>query len=200
MPFYKHQKYDAIIVLANLMDKLGVLNDETRSRVDLAIDALKSGCAPVLVACGWAYREDSEICIADAMRQYAMSTHKVEDAALITEVHSRDTVGDAIFTKINLATPRDWKKILVVTSNYHAERSRAIFSFVYGPSALVDATGADVPDNEQLRNNEAVSMKAFLGTFEGINAGDDKKIFSRLRERHPFYNGQVYPEIPEMPL
>lgn len=191
-------KYDAIVVLANLMDKYGALNDETRSRVDLAVDALKRNYAPLLIACGWAYREDSDICIADAMRQYAISSHNVEDATIITEVLSRDTVGDAVFTKINLAIPRGWTKILVVTSGYHAARSRAIFSFVYGPSVLVDAAGAAHPDNAHLKTSEASSMDAFLSTFEGITAGDDKAIYRRLRERHPFYNGQVYPQIPEI--
>lgn len=191
-------KYDAIVVLANLMDRNGVLNEETRSRVDLAVDALKRNYAPLLITCGWAYREDSDICIADAMRQYAISSHKVEDAAIIAEVLSRDTVGDAVFTKINLAIPRGWKTILVVTSDYHAARSRAIFSFVYGPSVIVDTAGAVCSKNDQLQSSEATSMNVFLSTFDGITAGDDKEIYRRLRERHLFYNGQVYPQIPEM--
>lgn len=189
--------YDAIVVLANLMDEHGVLNDETRARVDLAVDALKNARAPLLVTCGWAYRADSALCIADAMRQYAISARKVEDAAIITETNSRDTVGDAVFTKLNLAIPRAWTKLLVVTSGYHAERSRAIFSFVYGSSISIEAIGADGLDDEQLRSSEQASMQAFVNTFEGISAGDDVNIFARLRERHPFYNGQVHPKIPD---
>jgi len=193
-------KCDAIIVLANLMDKNGVLNGETRSRVDLAVYALKHSYAPPLITCGWAYREDSDICIADAMKEYAISSHDIEDAAILTEVRSRDTVGDAVFTKINHVIPLSWTTILFVTSDYHAARSRAIFSFVYGPSVIVDAAGAVCSGNEQLRNGEAASMNAFLSTFEGITAGDDKEIYRRLRERHLFYNGQVYLQIPETPF
>lgn len=194
MPFVK-KNYDAIVVLANLMDKHGVLNEETRSRVDLAVEALKSGCAPLLVTCGWAYRDDSDICIADAMRKYIIESHGVDAAAILTETASRDTVGDAVFTSINLAVPRCWTRVLVVTSDYHLERSQAIFSFVYGPLVLVDTVGASLSDKESSRKTEEESMRAFLNTFEGVAAGDGEGIYSRLRERHPFYNGDIYEEI-----
>jgi hypothetical protein len=196
MPFYEQRRYDAIIVLANLMSKQGDLNKETQSRVDLAVDALKSGCAPLLITCGWAYREDSAICIADAMRDYAINHRQIEESCVIVETESRDTVGDAVFTKLNLASPRSWSSVLIVTSDYHAERSRAIFSFVYGPKVLVEAAGAVCENKDHLQENEAASMSAFLRTFEGISAGEGSAIYARLREQHPFYNGQVYPRIP----
>lgn len=196
MPFYEQRKYDAIIVLANLMSRQGDLNKETQSRVDLAVAALKSGCAPLLVTCGWAYREDSDIRIADAMRSYAIEQHAVNESLVIVETESRDTVGDAIFTKLNLAVQKDWSSVLIVTSNYHAERTRAIFSFVYGTNCHIDVAGAVCEYQENLQKNEAASMSAFLSTFEGVPSGEDLAIYARLRERHPFYNGQVYPQIP----
>jgi len=184
---------DAIIVLAHLMDEFGNLNNETRSRLSTAYDLLMTGEAPFIVPCGWAYREDSNICIADAMATHAERIMGIPEGMIITETASRDTVGDAVFTKRNLANPRNWRNIVVVTSAYHAERTREIFSFVYGwPVPVVPAPSDDTPES---RAAEARSVAAFRRTFAGISPGDDAAIFERLATRHPFYNGDVYPAL-----
>lgn len=185
---------DAIIVLANLMDRLGKLNDETTARLTFACDLLKANESALLVPCGWDYRDDSDICIADAMTSVAVKSLGVSSDRILPERASRDTVGDAVFTKRHLANPRRWKDIVVVTSAYHAERTRQIFSFVYGRPIVVAA--ALSPDTEELRAAETRSSEAFRATFDGVKAGDDHAIWERLCTRHPFYNGDVYLAIP----
>lgn len=187
--------FQAAIVLANLMDRQGNLNSETRARVALAAEAIESSTAPLLVLCGWAYRDDSNIPIADAMKHYAIAEHRIPASAIVTERASRDTVGDAVFTKRNLANPRGWSRVLVVTSDYHLPRSLAIFSFVYGSRIEVLGAGTATAEDERKRAAEAQSMSAFQNTFEGVKAGDDAAIFERLRTRHPFYNGKIHPQI-----
>ncbi|HMD73668.1 MAG TPA: YdcF family protein [Steroidobacteraceae bacterium] len=190
-----NRQYDAVIVLANLMDGRGNLNGETRARMDRAIGVIKDGRAPMLVPCGWAYRDDSKICIADAMRKYAVEERGIAASAVIPETASRDTVGDAVFTKRNLALPLNWSHVLVVTSTYHLPRALLIFSFVYGTSIQVDGLGADGSDSDELKESEARSVAAFRETFRGIARGDDAAIFERMRARHPFYNGEIHPRF-----
>jgi uncharacterized SAM-binding protein YcdF (DUF218 family) len=187
--------YDAVIVLANQMDAEGNLNDETRARVDVAIDTLEAGRAPLLVMCGWDYRDDSDIRIADAMRRYAVEHRSVDASRVITEIASRDTVGDAVFTRRNLAAMFGARRILVATSQYHAARSLDIFTFVYGPSFHIDVAGAGDPATDAQLISEARSLDAFRATFAGVTPGDIDAIFERLRGRHPFYNGDVYPRV-----
>ncbi|MGA2190573.1 MAG: YdcF family protein [Steroidobacteraceae bacterium] len=188
-------QYQAVIVPANRMDRQGNLNDETRARVDQAARALQGGVAPLMVTCGWAYRHDSDICIAHAMKSYAVQNLEVAATAVLEEPASRDTVGDAVFTKRNFATPLGWSRVLIVTSSYHLARAIAIFSFVYGPAALVDGVGVASAESDEIRLSEARSLSAFRRTFEGIDPGDDAAIYARLRTRHPFYNGEVHPHI-----
>ncbi|MBN3765115.1 YdcF family protein [Burkholderia sp. Ac-20365] len=188
-------RYDAVVVLANLMDADGTLNDETRARVDLGIEAMKTASAPLLVMCGWAYRDDSDICIADAMRRYALEYTQLDASRVIAETTSRDTVGDAVFTRRNLAATFDGPRILVATSAYHAARTLEIFTFVYGPSFHIDVAGAGDPPTAAQLASEARSLDAFRATFSGVASGDGDAIFERLRERHPFYNGDVYPRV-----
>lgn len=184
---------NAVIVLANLMDSVGRLNDETQARLSLACELVRAGEAPLLVTCGWAYRDDTDLCIADAMAQYAMQHMRLDKSQIIIERNSRDTVGDAVFTKRNLFNLYAWDNVLVVTTAYHVNRTREIFSFVYGRN--VDVVGAEGPSNAVLAESEAKSLAAFQSTFAGIANGDDEAIYQRLRVAHPFYNGQVYPTI-----
>lgn len=187
--------YSAIIVLGNLMSEEGELNIESSSRMNIAIEALHENQVPYIVTCGWAYRSDSPVAIADAMRNYAIKMGNINPESILTEKNSRDTVGDAIFTKKNIALKRGWKNILVITSDYHVSRTHIIFNYIYGNSCDIEVKGitTDVA-NEQLKI-ENTSLMAFYDTFKGIEAGDDALIYERLYKKHPLYNGVVYPKI-----
>ena len=189
------EKTDAVIVLANLMDVNGALNFESAARAGRSVEFLIQQKVNNLVTCGWAYRTDSKINIADAFKDHIASKYNVLPGMVISEKNSRDTVGDAYFTKINLAKPRGWRRVCVVTSNYHVERSREIFCFIYGDEFRIDVIGADVPCNDEIIRNELKSMEAFRNTFAGVESGNDAMILDRLRNRHPFYNGEFYPQI-----
>jgi len=195
MPNFDNPRYDAAIVLANLMDDRENVNRETRARMDCAIRIIEDGRAQLLVPCGWEYREDSDICIADAMKAYTVTEHGITPSAVVPEPTSRDTVGDAVFTKRNLALPLHRSQVLVVTSTYHLPRALSAFSFVYGASIQVDGAGAEASDNDELKQSEARSVASFRETFLGITRIDDAAIIERLRTRHHFYNGEIHPQL-----
>ena len=177
------------------MTKEGQLNQESSSRIDMAIKAFYEMQVSYIITCGWAYRNDSSIAIADAMKQYAVKTWKINPNTILTERNSRDTVGDAIFTKRNIVLKREWKNILVVTSDYHVPRTRKVFNYIYGKQYSIKVIGADTDIANEKLENEKSSIVAFYKTFEGIEAGDDALINRRLFEKHPYYNGVVYPKI-----
>jgi uncharacterized SAM-binding protein YcdF (DUF218 family) len=186
---------DAVIVLSNQMNIDGVLNDESKARAIKAVKVFKESSNGALVTCGWNYRNDTNIKIADSFKQYITVELGVDPSKVITEPNSRDTVGDAYFTKVNLAKSHFWKKIIVITSDYHVMRTKEIFNFIYGDNFLVEVIGASIDINNSNFEKEFNSLKAFRKTFLGINAGDDEEILRVLRERHPFYNGTIYKAI-----
>lgn len=188
-------KMDAVIVLANLMDTSGILNLESAARAEKSVEVFNQLQAGTLVTCGWAYRADSDITIADALKSHIVSRYGIPSERIIAEKRSRDTVGDAYFTKALLALTNRWKNITVVTSNYHVERVKEIFSFIYGADFYIAVVGAEVPQDESILSNERKSLEAFRSTFSGVRQGEDAEILGRLRERHPFYNGVIYPTI-----
>jgi len=185
----------AIIVLANLMDKYGNLNDESRARMDTAVNAFKNEEASYIITTGWAYREDSDIPIAKAMRDYAINKHKIFPESILCDIEARDTVGDAVFLKRNIISPRKWNKLLVITSDYHAARTKTIFEFVYGNKYSISVKSAPSNVGNNLEKEEQKSLQAFHNTFKNVYSDDDDVIFDCLRTKHPFYNGNIYQQI-----
>lgn len=184
-----------VIVLANLMDVNGMLNEESSYRAAKAVEIFHAEKAEYLVTCGWAYREDTEITIADAFSKHINEEYKISTKRILAQRSSRDTVGDAFYTKILFAVPLNWKKLTVVTSDYHVERSKEIFEFIYGGSYEIKVVGSQAYSDCKTIANEALSTQAFRKTFAGIKMGDDVNIERSLRLFHPFYNGQTYPQI-----
>ena len=97
--------FNAIIVLANEMDSSGILNNESKSRAIKAVEMFKYTSSRYILACGWNYRVDTDIKIADAFKKYMNKELGVSNDNILVEANSRDTVGDAYFTKVNFSNP-----------------------------------------------------------------------------------------------
>lgn len=190
----KRFDYDAIIVLAHHLDGDGQLNAQSRARIEAAVAAYQSKQAPIIVTTGWDLHGVFNRPIADAMREFAIAKD-IPPEAIHCDIHSRDTVGDAVFTKHNIVQPMGATRLLVITSDYHVARTEAIFAFVYGVDYQITVQGVASTTAAESVEKERQSFAAFAATFSGITAGDDVAIWQRLRARHPFYNGAIYPAI-----
>lgn len=186
---------DAIIVLANLMDTNGVLNDESVMRLKMGVDCFKSRNARCMVTSGWAYRPDSEICIGSAMAKFLNVELGMPEARILVDLSARDTVGDALFTKMNVVMPNEWSSFIVVTSDYHLQRTKDIFSFIYGPGFQIEVFGIKTTPTADQIANEFASLEAFRKTFCDVKPGDTHSIARKLIQCHPYYNGLIFPKI-----
>lgn len=188
-----------IIILGHLMDENGVLDNETSARVALAFQIDDELVSSAVILCGWDYRADSDITIAEAMRCHVESSRPDLMDKLLIQPLSRDTVGDAFFSRLllqyicNASEPY----IVVVTSNYHVKRTASIFEFIFnGYASRIHVQGCEVVGGNSSRQlSEAQSTAAFLKTFSGIDPGDMNAIHRAMAVGHPFYNGSVYPLI-----
>ena len=188
-------KNSIIIVLGNLIDESGQLNQESCFRLDLAIDEFHKKKYAFVVTSGWDYRDDSNIAIADAMKSYIVNNSHISHELVLTETNSRDTVGDAIFTKINIIKKKSLNNLLIVTSDYHVSRTHKIFSYIYGEQYIVKVIGVETSKKKLLSKLEQKSLDAFYKTFNGVKSGDDDLIYKRLCAEHPYYNGDIYPKF-----
>jgi uncharacterized SAM-binding protein YcdF (DUF218 family) len=55
---------------------------------------------------------------------------------LLRETSSFDTIGNGYFAACIHAIPRRWQNVIVVTSDFHMPRSRAIFEKIFGLVSL----------------------------------------------------------------
>jgi uncharacterized SAM-binding protein YcdF (DUF218 family) len=186
------------IVLANLMSRSGRLNRDSVERAELAIALQETSPARNIVLCGWDYRPDSSLPIAKALGCYISNARPTLSANLIYQCMSRDTVGDAFFSRLLIeAIHKDTDfMVKVVTSDYHEERAREVFRFVFPSSVSINAKGASSrgPRSDR-RASERSSLEAFRNTFANVVPGNLVSIHKKLVTCHPFYNGKVHPKI-----
>ena len=122
--------YDSIIILSHEMDVNGNLSEESLSRLKMAGSMYFQKKSKNIITVGWDYRSDSDLFISDVYKSNLISMG-VPANSIISENKSRDTVGDAFFSK-KIALKFNWKKLLVITSEYHILRAKKIFQFIYG--------------------------------------------------------------------
>lgn len=185
-----------VLTLANLMEADGTLNDETAGRVNLATKLFERLHADFIMFIGWDYRPDSSIAICDAMARYCTRTTSIADKYILRNPYSRDTVGDAILSYGQISSFCEHFDLIVVSTDYHVERVRKIFTRVYGSDANVAAYGSPSENGAERSSAEKASLLAFERTFAGIKDGDFPSFLERMRRDHPFYNGQMFPGRP----
>ena len=127
----------------------------------------------------------------EEMRKLILETVKLESEILLENI-SKDTVGNAVFSKMVLALPKRWKSLAVVSSDFHIPRVRKIFDFVYGKSFKVNYFGAKSNGNVDFTEHEKNSLERFRNDFRGVQPGDNSRILERLFERHELYKDNVY--------
>lgn len=180
-----------IVVLANEMDSAGVLNDESVSRADFAGRLAKADPMSFLITPGWAYRSDSAVRIGHSMAKYLIEHHDISANRVISHLDSKDTVGDAVYSRDFLDSTKDRYSLDVVTSDYHAERALRIFSFVFWESVEIKVHSVPTEKTLSRFESEKASTEAYLRTFLGVAPGDLEAIKIRLLSSHPLYAGKA---------
>ena len=103
--------------------------------------------------------------------RYLMS-RGVDPKLIYTETSSYDTIGNALFARLLHTDPREWKRLMVITSEFHMERTREIFRWIFSlaPHGGYDvefegAPDAGMPDTDLAlrRARERAGLEAVRG-------------------------------------
>lgn len=184
---------DVIIVLGVGISLEGVLPEIAKVWVRKGAELLKEEMAPNLLLSGaytfW-FDEAPKRMEADAMKEYAISLG-VPGKVIFTETESKDTLGNAYFSKIGFLEPNNWKKVLIVCSNYRRERTEYLFRKVLGP--VYEISFADEPsetnraDMYKLMEAEEASLKLAKEWLDPIGDGNDEAVKAIIYTKHPGY-------------
>ncbi|MCH9853065.1 MAG: YdcF family protein [Alphaproteobacteria bacterium] len=184
--------YDIAIVLGHEIDVQGMPDAQTKARLDKAAHLYYNGLTTRIMVMGWAYRDDTSISLAQGMKNYLISTHNLSDDdtdnAVIANEESRDTVGDAFFSRqIYDKMQSQNRAIAVITSDYHTARAKIIFDFIYGDGYQIHVIGTISGIIEAQQQAEQASLMAFYETFKQAHKGDLQSISAALHRLHPLY-------------
>jgi uncharacterized SAM-binding protein YcdF (DUF218 family) len=123
---------DAMIVLSD--------DDYAADRVNRAAQLYRSQAAPIVVASGRMLRPYAGI---GELMQHDLVERGVPQTAIIVFKHTADNTREEAEALRSLVQDRGWKRVLVVTSNFHTRRARYIFSRVLASTQVFVASAPD---------------------------------------------------------
>jgi len=119
------------VCLAGGVNSDGSLPTHAQKRVDRAVSLYKKGVInKILFSTGATHRGISKYIESEAMRANAIKQGVPADK-VICEVMSRDTFGNAVFSRVLYIDPKRIKNFLVVTSAFHILKTRLLFDHVF---------------------------------------------------------------------
>jgi len=122
-------------------DVIVLLGDDNYAadRAFHAAELYRSRVAPVVVASGRMLR--SSVGMADIM-EHDLESFGVPAAAIVKFPHRGENTQEEAGAMTGLVTSHGWKRVLLVTSNYHARRACFIFDRVLPRGVSVQVSGA----------------------------------------------------------
>lgn len=122
-------------------DALVVLGDDNYAadRAFRAAELYRAGVAPVVVASGRMLRRN--ISLAEIM-EHDLESFGVPAGSIVKLEHRAQNTREEAAEIAHLILSRGWKRVQVVTSNYHARRARFIFERVLPTGTALHVSGA----------------------------------------------------------
>jgi uncharacterized SAM-binding protein YcdF (DUF218 family) len=183
----------AIVVLGGGVEADGTLTWVSCTRVAQAVEIFHAGVAPRMILsgrCGLGQAEPA-VTEAAAMADLALVMGVPRDAMHLEE-ESRDTLGNAYFTRELLLEPNGWRTIRVVTSDFHLSRSAWVFRKILANDydfSFVSAFSGLSPRELIARVLEECRISIFLNEWlEAVREGDDEAIDRLMLHEHPGYS------------
>jgi uncharacterized SAM-binding protein YcdF (DUF218 family) len=157
---------DVIVVLAGGITDDGMLPVVVKKRIDLAKKLFDAGLAKKILMSGrWSVYRESHLpprTEATAMAEYAQQLG-VSPSAILKEEQSNTTLKNAYFVKKLFLQPNQWRRLVVVTSDFHLPRTKYIFSTLLGAEYQIAYRAA--------KTNYLPLKKLYLWFFEKVNLG-----------------------------
>src|SRR5215472_2148531 len=122
-------------------DAIVVLSDDNfyADRATHAAQLFRQGVAPVVVASGRRLRPNAGI---SELMEHDLVERGVPREKIVRLSHDADSTKEEAASVAKLAQEMHWKRIVVVTSNYHTRRARYIFSRVFPTAITVKVASA----------------------------------------------------------
>ena len=149
-------------------DAILVLSDDNffADRSTRAAEVYRQGLAPIVVASGRRLRPYAGV---SELMEHDLVERGVPKDKIIKVAHNAQNTRDEAQELARVAVERKWRKVIVVTSNYHTRRARYIFQRIFPARVSVRVTGArDGSFDPERWWEKRVSVKQFARELAGM--------------------------------
>ncbi len=188
------EKYDAVLTLGGGINLDGSLSDITKEQVRVAVDVFRSHSAEAFIASGlYGYKGEEKPVISEA-KAYANYAENlgINPHQIYLEERSQETLGNILFTKMNILIPNGWTHIVVVPQvNHLTERIDYLLQKILGSGYDWIIVRPSVNLDEKNVARETKSLELTMQINDGFKDGDHVAIYDGLMASHPAYGGTL---------
>ncbi|MBI5544710.1 MAG: YdcF family protein [Deltaproteobacteria bacterium] len=181
--------HDVIVVLGDALRPDGSLSQFGRDRVARGVELLRSDTAPWMIVSGKGPGRGPGLKLpieAVAMRELALSLGAGAEQLLLEE-ESDSTLQNAYFTKVRILEPRGFRRLLLVTSEWHLGRAKLTFERILGRAYSIEPI--PVPDElagealEKKREKETYFTGEMLAQLQGMDEPNHALLEALIAQR-----------------
>jgi uncharacterized SAM-binding protein YcdF (DUF218 family) len=149
-------------------DAIVVLSDDNfyADRSTHAAELIRQGVAPIVIASGRRLRPSAGIC---ELMEHDLIERGVPKDKIVLFPHDAASTAEEAVAVTRFAAQHGWKKVIIVTSNFHTRRARYIFQKVAPPGMEISiASARDGDFDPEKWWEKRKSTKAFLAELVGM--------------------------------
>lgn len=129
------KSYDAILIPGGGLTSEGKLPEWTKRRLDKALE-IYNGEHIIVLSAGTVHKQpildDEGFPLFESSVAASYLVKKgVDPKRILREWASYDTIGNAYFARVIHTEPRRWRRLAVITSEFHMTRTQQIFRWVF---------------------------------------------------------------------
>ena len=109
----------------------------------------------------------------------------IDRGRIFLEDESRDTIGNAVFVAERYLSRVPPRRVYIVTSPFHLDRSLETFRLVLDPAWQIEGVASEpAPDDSDRAKHEPRFLMQTRAFLAGIAPGEVARISAKLRARH----------------
>ena len=182
---------DVVIILGGGIGGSGKLLSSTRRRLDFFLGMKQKFVSTPIILSGWCtgfMKEKPLITEAEAMRAI-LARRGIDSKYIYLEKQSLDTISNAVFSKQLVGKNRGWKRIVLITSDYHMQRALWIFRRIFGNSyRFIPFPAPSGGLIQKKRKDYELYLLDIAKKFLANTPTDSHELIKLLRKKHPFYS------------
>tara|TARA_B100000768_G_C11276589_1_gene376289 strand:- start:2163 stop:2654 length:492 start_codon:yes stop_codon:yes gene_type:complete len=160
-----------LVILGFKLNLNGKMNIILKNRLDKSALLYNSHNYDLIIVSGGNVEKSTNKYESDVMKKYLVEKHSIDSKIIIEEKKSKDTNENAIETYKIIKNIKNIKNVTIVTSKFHLERVKCVFSHFYKNNfnlifkSSKDHTCSKVLNLKKLYENEAKYINNFLNSI-----------------------------------